>query len=160
MDWTKQGGGLGKFETNRCGGCWGEALWHLWVLWRRLDAPGFVLVERCVFCAVRREGDKVKQYRHCRPGSPLLSSLGSPRAESHDINMCVCVTFSFSTGIFLPACILRVACRHFVYSYISYDTWRQRKAPQKCLFGYMLGAVCQTDIIAVWSPRGYQSLYV
>lgn len=104
---------MGKFETNRRGGWWGEVLWHLWVLWRQLDAPGFVLVELCVFCAVRREGDKVKQYRHCRPGSPLLSSLGSPGAESYDINMCVCVTFFFfSTGMFLPARILRVVCGH------------------------------------------------
>lgn len=57
-----------------------------------LDVSCFVLVELCVFCAVRREGDKVKQYSRCWSGSPLLSSLGSPRAYSNDINMpCVCV---------------------------------------------------------------------
>lgn len=151
---------MGKFETNRWGGWWGEVLWHLWVLWRRLDAPGFVLVELCVFCAVRREGDKVKQYRHCRPGSPLLSSLGSPGAESYDINMCVCVTyFFFNRHIFACSCF-KSSVRTFVHSYISTSTWRQCKMLHECLFGYMLGAVCQADIIAVWSPRGYQSLCI
>lgn len=102
------------------------------------------------FCAVRREGDKVKQYSRCWSGSPHLISLSSPRAYSNNINM-PCVSTCLYVHIF--ACMYfkwmsTSVCRH---AYIEVARLIHG-CSAKCsiLFCYLLGAECQTDIIAVW----------
>lgn len=111
-----------------------------------LDAPAFVLVELCVFCAIRGEGDKGKQYSHCWSGSPHISSFSSPRACSSTLT---CV-FTFICTYF---------CLYVLMYPISYmGQIMQCKMLHKFLSAFMLGAACQSDIIAVCLPRDI-SLY-
>ena len=134
---------------------WGEVLWHRWVLWSAAGRPWLCVsraVELCVFCSVRREGDKVKQYSHCWS---KLAQFTHSLQQWHQHAPCCCLCVHIFSS---PACDLsHKACADACVSMrpVFYVMSRAKKL-HECLFYYMLE--CQTDIIAVWRP-GDISLY-